>query len=207
MAKTHRAWQRMLSGRRLDLLDPTPVDIEIEDIAHGLSRVSRWNGQTTGDHPFSVAAHSVFVEQIVGALEPGAGASVRLLARLHDAPEYVIGDLISPFKAVIGADYKALETRLLGAILIRFGLPAAPSAEAAALVKRADGVAAYLEAVELAGFDADEADKIFGRPKLAERTLTALRPFTAAEPAMAAKTRFMLRFEALMAERGAFARP
>ena len=60
----------MLSGRRLDLLDPSPFDIEIEDIAHGLSRVSRWNGQTLGEHSFSVAQHSVLVLDIFCAMNP-----------------------------------------------------------------------------------------------------------------------------------------
>jgi len=73
-----RAWQRMLSGRRLDLLNPSPLDIEIEDIAHGLARVARWNGQTTGDHAFSVAEHCLLVETIAGALSPGLDRRYRL---------------------------------------------------------------------------------------------------------------------------------
>src|SRR5471030_2844414 len=132
-----RAWQRMLSGRRLDLLDPSPMDIEIEDIAHGLARVARWNGQTKGDHSFSVAQHCILVEQIVSGLNPAAGRDWRLMALLHDAPEYVIGDLISPFKAAVGIDYKDLELRLLTAIHIRFGLPAKAPATLLALFKQA----------------------------------------------------------------------
>jgi uncharacterized protein len=158
-----RAWQRMLSGRRLDLLDPSPLDIEIEDIAHGLARVARWNGQTKGAHAFSVAQHSMLVEQITLRLAPDCDRQWRLAALLHDAPEYVIGDLISPFKAAVGLDYKAFENRLLGAIHIRFGLPPAVPDPIARLLKRADRAAAFLEATELAGFSQTEAGRFFGR--------------------------------------------
>ena len=156
-----RAWQRMLSGRRLDLLDPTPLDIEIGDIAHGLAFVARWNGQTRGDFAYSVAEHSLLVEQIFARLNPGCDPRWSLAALLHDAPEYVIGDIISPFKAAIGDSYKAVERRLLTAIRQRFGLPE-PGAALSALVKRADGIAAYHEATRLAGFSGAEADAIFG---------------------------------------------
>ena len=160
-----RAWQRMLSGRRLDLLDPSPLDIEIEDIAHGLARVARWNGQTSGDHAFSVAQHCVLVEAIFHHLNPAQARPARLTALLHDAPEYVIGDMISPFKAALGYDYKAFEHRLMAAIHVRFGLPAAQAVELEALIKQADKMAAYLEATQLAGFAMPEAEKFFGRPK------------------------------------------
>src|SRR3954447_24281558 len=171
--KSARAWQRMLSGRRLDLLDPSPLDVEIEDIAHGLARVARWNGQTAGSDIFSVAQHSLLVEAIGSCLDPDLPDAARLALLLHDAPEYVIGDIISPFKAVIGDAYRAVETRLLAAIHIRFGLPAEPSPAAPIhtdsalppepspavrrLAKRADRIAAFLEATRLAGFSRDEA--------------------------------------------------
>jgi 5'-deoxynucleotidase YfbR-like HD superfamily hydrolase len=154
----------MLSGRRLDLLDPSPDDIEIGDIAHGLSRVARWNGQTTGPHAFSVAQHSLLVEAIVGTLHPEPARRWRLAALLHDAPEYVIGDLISPFKAALGLDYKAFEVRLLAAIHRRFGLPEALPAEITTIIKDADRVAAFWEATRLAGFSIEEAHRYFGRP-------------------------------------------
>ncbi len=160
-----RAWQRMLSGRRLDLLDPSPLDIEIEDIAHGLARVARWNGQTSGNHAFSVAQHCVLVEAIFAHVNPGQGKPQKLAALLHDASEYVIGDMISPFKAALGYDYKAFEHRLMAAIHLRFGLNAIQSAELEALIKQADKMAAYLEATQLAGFSIVEAEKFFGRPK------------------------------------------
>ena len=160
-----RAWQRMLSGRRLDLLDPSPLDIEIEDIAHGLARVARWNGQTDGEHAFSVAEHSLLVEAIAGELEPELDRRFRLAALIHDAPEYVIGDLISPFKAALSLDYRAFEARLLGAIHLRFGLPAELPADIAKLIKRADKVAAYYEATCLAGFSRTEARRFFGQPR------------------------------------------
>lgn len=164
-AEPPRAWQRMLSGRRLDLLDPSPLDIEIEDIAHGLARVARWNGQTRGEHAFSVAQHCILVEELATHLDPALDRSARLAALLHDAPEYVVGDMISPFKTALGLDYKAFEHRLLAAIHIRFGLAPAPPRKLEAFIKACDRLAAYLEATQLAGFGLAEAAKFFGRPK------------------------------------------
>jgi 5'-deoxynucleotidase YfbR-like HD superfamily hydrolase len=159
-----RAWQRMLSGRRLDLLDPSPVDIEIEDIAHGLARVARWNGQTTGDHAFSVAQHSVVVEEIAVHMQPDLEPRWRLAALLHDAAEYVVGDMISPFKAALGVDYRAFEDRLEAAIHIRFGLPVRTPAAIRKLIKQADRACAFFEATQLAGFGHAESLAIFGAP-------------------------------------------
>ncbi len=159
-----RAWQRMLSGRRLDLLDPSPLDVEIEDIAHGLARVARWNGQTSGAHIFSVAQHTLLVEAIARMRSPRLDRKRRLAIVLHDAPEYVIGDMISPFKAVIGDNYKSVETRLLTAIHLRFGLAAKRTDDLDRLLKAADHAAAYLEATHLAGFDPAEARRFFGPP-------------------------------------------
>lgn len=170
-----RAWQRMLSGRRLDLLDPSPLDIEIEDIAHGLARVARWNGQTKGPHAYSVAQHSLLVENLAVMLEPMLDRGARLAALLHDAPEYVIGDMISPFKAALGLDYKAFELRLLGAIHVRFGLPAKTSEKLGARIKKADRIAAYLEATELADFSIDEAARFFGRPAFTKEQKAPMR--------------------------------
>ena len=190
-----RAWQRMLSGRRLDLLDPSPLDIEIADIAHGLARVARWNGQTRGAHIFSVAQHTLLVEAVMREQTPRLDVGFRLAALLHDAPEYVIGDMISPFKAVLGGDYKAVEKRLLAAIHIRFGLPPVLSAEIERQIKEADKGAAYLEATELAGFAKAEAKRLFGRdPGLPISTRQDyLTPWTAAK----AEKRFLARFKAL----------
>jgi 5'-deoxynucleotidase YfbR-like HD superfamily hydrolase len=161
---TTRAWQRMLSGRRLDLLNPSPLDVEIEDIAHGLARVARWNGQTKGDHAFSVAQHCVLVERIATELKPLLSREGRLMALLHDSSEYVVGDLISPFKAAVGLDYKSFELRLLAAIHIRFGLPPKAPASVLSLIKRADQISAFHEATQLAGFLPDEARRYFGAP-------------------------------------------
>jgi len=193
-----RAWQRMLSGRRLDLLDPSPLDIEIEDIAHGLARVARWNGQTQGEHAFSVAEHCLLVESIAGDLDPTLDPRYRLAALMHDAPEYVIGDLISPFKAALSLDYRAFEARLLGAIHIRFGLPGELPPDTAKLIKRADKIAAYYEAIGLAGFSREEARRFFGqprgpKPKLVAR-LSALNPL----PASDGEARFLKRFNELL---------
>jgi hypothetical protein len=164
-----RAWQRMLSGRRLDLLDPSPLDIELADIAHGLARVARWNGQTHGAHIFSVAQHVLLVEAVARVKTPNLDRRLRLALLLHDAPEYVIGDMISPFKAVIGENYKVVEARLQGAIHRRFGLPESLPDDWTALIKKADKQAAFLEATTLAGFDVDEARAFFGpAPRLSE---------------------------------------
>jgi len=164
MAKQPRAWQRMLSGRRLDLLDPTPMDIEIEDIAHGLAFVARWNGQTHGDFAYSVAEHSLLVETLFGRIVPSAPAKWRLAALLHDAPEYVIGDMISPVKAAVGPDYKVLDERLEAAVHIRFGLPAKVPLAVKRQIKRADRISAWMEATQIAGFTVAEANKFFGKP-------------------------------------------
>ncbi|MEX0369581.1 MAG: HD domain-containing protein [Tateyamaria sp.] len=166
MAKQPRAWQRMLSGRRLDLLDPTPMDIEIEDIAHGLAFVARWNGQTAGDYAYSVAEHSLLVEDLFGRIAPNAPAKWRLAALLHDAPEYVIGDMISPVKAAVGSGYKTLDERLEAAVHIRFGLPAKVPQNIKRQIKRADRISAWMEATQIAGFTEDEASKFFGKPDL-----------------------------------------
>lgn len=171
-----RAWQRMLSGRRLDLLDPAPLDIEIEDIAHGLSFVARWNGQTIGDYPYSVAEHSVFVEELFTRLNPRIDHKWRLAALLHDAPEYVIGDMISPVKAAVGPDYGVLDDRLTAAIHLRFGLPAKIPNVIKKQIKRADILSAWLEAVQIAGFSTEEADKLFGKPVLSDLPKRTLRP-------------------------------
>lgn len=192
-----RAWQRMLSGRRLDLLAPDPADIEIEDIAHGLARVARWNGQTRGEHPFSVAQHSLIVEQIVQSVHPELPASDLLAALLHDAPEYVIGDLISPFKAAIGLDYKSFELRLLAAIHRRFGMPFAERPELAAIIKKADRVAAYYEATVLAGFSIEEATIFFGAPALGEHLRSELENLSPLATQSAEKA-FLYRFGELV---------
>ena len=162
--KQPRAWQRMLSGRRLDLLDPTPVDIEIEDIAHGLAFVARWNGQTVGDWPYSVAEHSLLVEEIYSRLNPQAPAKWMMAALLHDGPEYVIGDMISPVKAAVGPGYGAMDERLTAAIHLRFGLPAVLPVPVKRAIKVADKISAWLEAVRIAGFSEGEADRFFGKP-------------------------------------------
>ncbi len=196
-----RAWQRMLSGRRLDLLDPSPLDIEISDIAHGLARVARWNGQTRGDHAFSVAQHSLAVEALLGELVPAASAEARLAALLHDAPEYVIGDMISPFKSVVGGDYKSVELRLEEAVHRRFGLPPHASRELKDRIKKADRIAAYFEATKLAGFSATEARKFFGEPRGITGDMLPMSPW----PSLEAQRRFLTRFEELEAARHAAA--
>lgn len=194
-AAAPRAWQRMLSGRRLDLLDPSPLDVELEDIAHGLARMARWNGQTRGEHIFSVAQHSLLVEAIHAHLEPGDRAAERLTALLHDAPEYVIGDIISPFKAAVGDGYKSVELRLQGAIHLRFGLPAQTPPDLRRKIKRADRIAAFLEATLLAGFTREEALRFFGKPEPLPREVLAL---VEPEPAAKAQARFLARFAELL---------
>ena len=193
-ARGARAWQRMLSGRRLDLLDPSPGDIEIEDIAHGLARVARWNGQTVGRHAFSVAQHALLVEDIAGLLHTELDRRWRLAALLHDAPEYVIGDLISPFKAAIGLDYKAFERRLQEAIHRRFGLPPTLPARIIAIIKSADRIAAFYEATRLAGFTQAEANRYFDVPRGMPVHLSDRLEALNAVPVANAQARFLARF-------------
>lgn len=190
----------MLSGRRLDLLAPDPSDVDIDDIAHGLARVARWNGQTQGAHAFSVAQHVLLVEDIAGALNPSWPARWRLATLLHDAPEYVIGDLISPFKTAIGLDYKAFELRILEAIHLRFGLPANLPDHVQSEIKRADRVAAYYEATRLAGFAEEEGLIYFGRPELAEAQLRKRLDLLAPMPSADAQRLFLVRFSQLTGE-------
>lgn len=189
-----RAWQRMLSGRRLDLVDPSPLDIEIEDIAHGLARVARWNGQTTGPHALSVAQHTLLVETIVEITAPELDAASRVAVMLHDAPEYVIGDMISPFKALLGAEYREVESRLLTAIHRRFGVKTPLPARLQARIKAGDQAAAFYEATMLAGFSDAEATRFFGRPMGVDPTSLDIVP---AWPAAVAEKRFLKRFAAL----------
>ncbi len=196
-----RAWQRMLSGRRLDLLNPSPDDIEIEDIAHGLARVARWNGQTLGDHAFSVAQHAIVVEAIATACNQDWPTRWSLAALLHDASEYVVGDLISPFKNAIGLDYKTFELRLLAAIHKRFKLPAEPPQTIQAEIKAADRIAAFHEATRLAGFSKEEATIFFGEQKrLPGHVVNDLQNLIPVQ-AEAAQTRFLARFQALTNDR------
>lgn len=194
-----RAWQRMLSGRRLDLLNPSPFDVEIDDIAHGLARVARWNGQTHGQHAFSVAEHSVVVEKICLETEPNWPSKWRLAALLHDAPEYVIGDMISPFKAVLGYDYKSIETRLEEAVHMRFGLPPALPETVKAAIKRADRICAFHEAVQIAGFEVEEAARLFGRPRA--KTVVKIEPLSVSAAQALYLKRFNRLFKAAEAER------
>ncbi len=191
--EAYRVWQRMLSGRRLDLIDPSPLDVEVEDIAHGLARVARWNGQTLGDYAFSVAQHSLVVESLVAELKPSLGAADLLTALLHDAPEYVIGDMISPFKSVLGPGYKTIEARLARAIHLRFGLAPDTPPGLKKLIKRADLICAWMEATQLAGFGPSEADRFFIRPPDGlERTLEPMSP-------SAAQAGFLERFRQILA--------
>ena len=191
----------MLSGRRLDLLDPSPLDVEIDDIAHGLARVARWNGQTVGEHAFSVAQHCIVVEDVVRRLKPALDVRWRLAALLHDAPEYVIGDMISPFKAALGLDYRAFEDRLERAIHVRFGLPPKTPADIKRVIKAADRISAHFEAVCLAGFNRSEAMSLFGRPPSGLEL--RIEPWAPAE----AQARFLERFHRLFARLGSLPGP
>lgn len=192
-----RAWQLMLSGRRLDLLNPQEIDIEIDDIAHGLARVSRWNGQTAGKHAFSVAQHSLLVEHIAAAVHADWTQEQQLAALLHDAAEYVIGDLISPFKSVIGGEYRDVEQRLMAAIRRRFALPSELPKNVESKIKSADRIAAFYEATLLAGFQHAEAVRFFGSPpqlpEATEKSVLALEPW----PGDIAQQKFLERFREL----------
>ena len=196
-ARPRRAWQRMLSGRRLDLLDPTPLDIEITDIAHGLAFVARWNGQTIGDWPYSVAEHSLLVEDILARLNPDI-ETWRLAALLHDAPEYVIGYMISPVKAALGAEYGRMDERLAAAIHRRFGLPTVLPAPIKKKIKAADRISARMEAVQIAGFTESEARRLFPLQNDAIMSVLHIR----LRPPAHARAAFLDRFSVLMETAG-----
>ena len=183
----------MLSGRRLDLLEPSPLDVEIEDIAQGLARVARWNGQTKGEYAFSVAQHSLLVLEVHQRIDADLSPAHQMISLLHDAPEYVVGDMISPFKAVVGGDYKTVENRLLEAIHLRFSLPVNISQKLKKAIKKADTIAAFYEATRLAGFTEDEAIKYFGRPQGVSPDRLPLSPW----PAKLAEANFLKKFKAL----------
>ncbi len=185
----------MLSGRRLDLLDPSPLDIELSDIAHGLARVARWNGQTIGDYPFSVAQHSILVLEVLAHSNPGAQPRERLYALLHDGAEYVMGDIISPFKAAMGGNYREIENRVMDAIHLRFSLPSSRPAKTNRAIKKADKQAAFFEAVNLAGFEADEARRLFGEPDIAGFDLEGFERLIRPWPTREAQERFQEIFE------------
>lgn len=195
-----RAWQRMLSGRRLDLLDPSPMDVELSDIAHGLARVARWNGQTGGDYAFSVAQHSVLVLEIFSTLNPKESQEAQLYALLHDAAEYVMGDIISPFKAAMGGNYKDVEDRLLATIHVRFSLAANPSRAVKKAIKHADQQAAFFEAIHLAGFEAEEARRLFGEPSLPGFDIDGFDRLIRPWPTQEAHDRFMSSFHTISGE-------
>lgn len=185
----------MLSGRRLDLLDPSPLDIEIEDIAHGLAFVARWNGQTRGDWAYSVAEHSLLVEQILGRLDPETPLQWRLAALLHDAPEYVIGDMISPVKGALGSSYDEMDGRIAAAVHLRFGLPAMLPPAMKRRIKLADRVSARVEAVTIAGFDESEARRLFPLPSGMEINGFDIR----LRPPAETRAAYLLRFAELAA--------
>ena len=195
-----RAWQRMLSGRRLDILDPSPLDVELSDIAHGLARVARWNGQTIGDYPFSVAQHSVLVLEIFRALVPSATSRDALYTLLHDAPEYVMGDIISPFKVAMGGNYKDVEARLLGAVHMRFALPAVAPSALSKHIKLADLQEEFFEATELAGFELAEGRRLFGEPGIASFDIDGYEALIRPWPTREAQERFVAACEELVAQ-------
>ena len=190
----------MLSGRRLDLLNPSALDIEISDIAHGLARVARWNGQTIGDYPFSVAQHSILVLEVLKATTPGAKPNEQLYALLHDSAEYVMGDIISPFKAAMGGNYKDIENRVLDAVHLRFSLAPARPAKMSRNIKKADKQAAFFEAVNLAGFDATEARALFGEPTLPDFDLDGFENLIRPWPTHEAQERFEDIFKKISAQ-------
>ena len=188
-----RAWQRMLSGRKLDILSPSPFDIEIEDIALGLSRVTRWNGQTTGKYPYSVAQHSVLVEELFNIEYPDLDKKWNLAALLHDAPEYVIGDLITPFKYALNNSYRFVEDNLMKAIYLRFGLPALLPRHIESKIKKIDKSLAWFEAVDLAGYKEKEASKIIKKPNLNSK-----RQIIVALSANDVQKKFLKRFQEII---------
>ena len=188
-----RAWQRMLSGRKLDILSPSPFDIEIEDIALGLSRVTRWNGQTTGKYPYSVAQHSILVEELFNIQYPDLDKKWNLAALLHDAPEYVIGDLITPFKYALNNSYRFVEDNLMKAIYLRFGVPALLPRHIESKIKKIDKSLAWFESVDLGGYNEEEASQIIKKPNLNSK-----RQIIVALSANDVQKKFLKRFQEII---------
>lgn len=186
-------WQRMLSGRRLNLANPSMLDVEIEDIAHGLARIARWNGQTISEWSMSVAEHSLLVERLVGEATPRIDRRWRLAALLHDASEYVLGDMIGPLKQHLGSQWRQLEDRLQEEVHLRFGLPAVLPEDVHGQVKQGDLTAAWLEATQLAGYTEKEAGRRWRRPRRKATLAIRLEPM----PPRPAADAFVARFRQL----------
>jgi len=125
------------TGRKVSIVAPRPDDLDIRDIAHGLSLLCRFTGQVKSF--YSVAQHSL----LVAANVPPEHARTALL---HDASEAYLGDLSSPLKRSAGlAGYRELEAQLEAVIAERFGLAFPLPAD----VKRADQMALATEARDL----------------------------------------------------------
>jgi hypothetical protein len=161
MAPDVRAWVRMPSGKRLDLLSPTPFDWDDADLALGLARTYRWGGHSAWPLPLSVAQHSITVMLLRRAAAFASTSTplapiIELRELLHDAEEGLLGfDAVSPLKPFLGAGFRDLTRRLEQAIFIRYGLPAWTPAEHKRH-KRADRLAAASEAVHVAGWSEQE---------------------------------------------------
>lgn len=115
-------WMQTLSGQAIDLLEPSAAAFRLSDIATQLSRAPRFAGATKSQ--WSVAAHSRLVESL---LPVGASARLHLRALLHDAHEFIIGDIPTPVQLAIasfsgGDPLSHLKARIQGKIDIAAGL-------------------------------------------------------------------------------------
>lgn len=181
-------------------MKPAAREVDIEDIARGLSRLPRWNGQTKGSLAFSVAQHSLLVRFLFAELDPKAEKCWQLAALLHDGPEYALGDLIAPFKKVVGETYHQVEQSLQQAIHRRFSLPKVLPSSVAARVEKADRWSASLEAQVLTSFP---------KETIAQLSPLSSRPFPGAAhallepwPSHVAQGRFLQEFARLYEEKG-----
>lgn len=156
-----RAWVRLPSGKRLDLLNPTPFDWDDEDLAIGLARTYRWGGHSAWPLPLSVAQHSLTVLALRRNAEPtGLAAHAELRELLHDADEGLLGfDPLSVIKPFLGDGFHELAGRLQNVVFQRYGIQYWNPAEKEAH-KHADRVAAASEAVHVAGWSADEVKQV-----------------------------------------------
>lgn len=208
----NRAWIRLPSGGRLDLINPSPDAWQDSDLACRISRTYRWGGESKHAFPLSVAQHSLAVLALREQLSPEPLTALQKMAELqHDSEEAFIGfDPISPLKRAMGPEFEKICDRILAAIWERYRLPEWEP-EDYKLHKEADLISAASEAVHCVGWSEDEVRNVLGikHPILEIDPLAAIYDCTPWEPwaPKVAAERFMDKLEDLMLEVAREARP
>ena len=132
-----------ITGQEVNLGNPRSTTHHIAAVAHSLSLINRFNGHTC--RPYSVAEHSLLVCELVE--QAGHGVHAQLAALMHDAHEYVVGDVATPLKPYLTGWY-GLEHAWAESLRTCMGLRAVPPKEFAA-IKRADLIALATEKRDL----------------------------------------------------------